>query len=99
MSNWLARKIFGSFFVSRSQFKDRSRAPGAWNKVWEQIPTVDEVVKQREAMDLSSRAPVVAANRPSQPTGKAAQTPKKDQAAHPASKAVPKKPSTAKRKP
>lgn len=42
MWNWIAKKVMGTYFVNVSQFKDRSRAPGIWSKIWQQIPMAGE---------------------------------------------------------
>ena len=47
--------------MSRTQIKDRSRAPGVWDKMWEQIPMVGEQLIAKKTME---RRPAVAANRP-----------------------------------
>ena len=57
----LTRNFMGRYFVSRSQITDRSRAPGAWNRMWEQIPMLGEAPVLRPRAE---RKPVVMANRP-----------------------------------
>ena len=59
--NWLALTLMGRYFVSRAQLKDRSRAPGVWDKMWEQIPMTGQEPVRKEA---AGKGPVVAANRP-----------------------------------
>lgn len=40
--HWLVMSFMGRFWVARDQMKDRSRVPGVWNTIWEQIPMVGE---------------------------------------------------------
>ena len=66
MYNWIAKKVMGTYFVNMSQFKDRSRAPGIWSKIWQQIPMIGEphlVTKEVE------RRAVLASNRSAPTTG------------------------------
>lgn len=51
--SWAARVLYGRYWVSRSYIKDRSRAPGAWDRMWEQIPLVG---KERKTMNSRSTA-------------------------------------------
>lgn len=59
MWNWIVGSVMGRYSVSAAQVKDRSRAPGVWERVWEQIPMAGEYPVPRETM----KRPVVAANR------------------------------------
>jgi hypothetical protein len=59
MKNWIAKRLMGTYFVSETQFKDRSRAPGIWKKIWEQIPMAGEAPVKREAV----KKPVLPSNR------------------------------------
>lgn len=60
MWNWLALTLMGRYFVSRNGVKDRSRAPGVWDKMWEQIPLRGQESVKREPV---GKMPVAAANR------------------------------------
>jgi len=42
LQSWLARVFMGRYWASRQQVMDRSRAPGVWDRMWEQIPLVGE---------------------------------------------------------
>ena len=53
----------GRYFVSRTQVRDRSRAPGVWEEVWKQIPYVGEEPVKKDKQSGEKR-PAVAANRP-----------------------------------
>lgn len=41
-SHSLLRRFRGVYYVLRDQKKDRSAAPGVWDKMWEQIPTTEK---------------------------------------------------------
>jgi hypothetical protein len=63
---WGVRVFMGRYWVSRAQLKDRSRAPGAWDAMWEQIPVEGEegndgVKKEGRG---EGRVPYAIANRP-----------------------------------
>jgi hypothetical protein len=60
MWNWIATKVMGTYFVNVSQFKDRSRAPGVWSKIWQQIPMTGEAHAVRKEVE---RRAVLASNR------------------------------------
>ena len=59
MGNWIAKRLMGTLFVSETQVKDRSRAPGMWKKIWEQIPMAGEAPVKREVV----KRPVLPSNR------------------------------------
>lgn len=47
-----ARRVFGRFYVSRTQSKDKSAVPGAWDKIFAQIPMDgDKARSTRPAME------------------------------------------------
>lgn len=60
--SWGARVLYGRYWVSRAQVKDRSRAPGAWDRMWEQIPIVGTVGTTGRVQN--------AASKPSSPPGR-----------------------------
>lgn len=60
---WLARVFLGRYWVSRQQVKDRSRAPGVWNTMWEQIPVEGSEGVRREVRG-QGRVPYAITNRP-----------------------------------
>ena len=39
---WVARSWMGRYYVSTDQVRDKSRAPGVWNTMWQQIPVVGQ---------------------------------------------------------
>jgi hypothetical protein len=47
--SWVVRMLMGRYWVSRQQVKDRSRVPGVWDRMWEQIPMVGEEAPKRRA--------------------------------------------------
>ena len=59
MKNWIAKRLMGTYFVNERQSKDRSRAPGIWKKIWEQIPMAGEAPVKREVV----KKPVLPSNR------------------------------------
>ena len=59
--DWVAKSLMGRYFVDMTKDRDRSRAPGVWKRVWEQIPMSGEEPIKAKDMD---RKPAVAANRP-----------------------------------
>ena len=66
---WLAKRMMGTHFVSRTQLRDRSRAPGVLDRMWEQIPMEGEpeeaiAKRMREKRSAGERRPVLMANRP-----------------------------------
>lgn len=54
---WLAQTWMGRMYVARDQMRDRSRAPGVWNGLWEQIPMLGEehVDSKREEREIVRR--------------------------------------------
>lgn len=63
---WLARRWMGLFWISTNQSKNRSSAPGVWEKIWAQIPDTNE--KRPVTFKRRSRGPVTMANRPAPET-------------------------------
>ena len=61
MSYWLAKRTFGTYFVNMNMRTDRSRAPGVWKTIWEQIPLDGERSVVREGAEKRT---VLASNRP-----------------------------------
>jgi hypothetical protein len=57
MLNWIAKKVMGTYFVNVSQFKDRSRAPGVWSKIWQQIPMTGEAHAARKEVERRAVLP------------------------------------------
>ena len=60
MLNWLVKRSMATYFVNNNQPKDRSRAPGIWKKMWEQIPMAGDQVAIRRPLE---RRPVLPSNR------------------------------------
>ncbi|EME49612.1 hypothetical protein DOTSEDRAFT_68411 [Dothistroma septosporum NZE10] len=52
------RRLLGRYYVQRDQSKDRSSAPGVWEKMWEQIPEDNALHagRQRKAISRPSAA-------------------------------------------
>lgn len=50
----------GRYFVTRGMVRDRSRVPGVWDRMWEQIPVVGEegVEEERKMEGRSVAKPV-----------------------------------------
>lgn len=91
---WLDRAIHSRYLVSRTQLKDRSKVPGVWDAMWEQIAKpgdkialMDKVV-QREKEGIVAREPAITANRP----------PHAPRAVHVATKRVASRPAARKKK-
>ena len=61
---WLVRSFMGRYWVSRSALRDRSRVPGVWDIIWEQIPLVGQEAKiKRPAMRVEGKVPYAIGNR------------------------------------
>lgn len=65
----MAQRYFGRYYVARDQVKDRSAAPGVFDKLWKQIP---EKGSQGDpfAATRAQRRPTNMANRPVVPPRK-----------------------------
>ncbi|KAK5172077.1 uncharacterized protein LTR77_003714 [Saxophila tyrrhenica] len=79
-TGWLVRAVMGRYWVSRAQVKDRSRAPGVWDRMWEDIPLaggkVDEIRRaQKAAYAISNRTSTSNTPRPAA-RGRAAAPPR-----------------------
>jgi hypothetical protein len=57
MWNWIAKKVMGTYYVNVSQYKDRSRAPGVWSKIWQQIPMTGEAHVVRKEVERRAVLP------------------------------------------
>jgi hypothetical protein len=53
----LAMRMYGRYWVDMTS-RNKSQAPGVWEKMWEQIP-----IKGQEPLKIAERKPLAMANR------------------------------------